>query len=426
MAFGNGGTIDNTKQAELREKRKSALFSSQENSNNNMVFPKNVIVDIPVELIDENPDNEHVFNMKGVDRLAEQIKAVGFDRANPVSLFEKPDGRYELSAGHRRYRANKLAGNETIPAVIKMDVSNANKAKSLLDLNLFNRVLTYYDYAQAVKYYKDNYLIPSGFTGNIRKEICSYFGISDTSLQRYMDFFKLIPELQEYAKDERFPGSALANAANLNSELQAELAVMIKQTLTASSEDKGITSREIISMVDTLKKRELYKEKKEKSQKQIQEQQKILNSSEPSVIHIKDTKVSNPDTKHQGINSIDESIKSDMDGISVMDMKMNRPVANSYGAPSSSFQSYDINQLTEPEDTNVDNYILNEHSLYEVNVETKSTIKKPDIAVAMNVIGNNIRSIKYEDYEVENKEKTVKIIKNAIEDLENLLNKVNE
>ena len=183
MAFGNKGTIDTSKQAELREARKNAMFSSAVGGTQ---YPKNVLVNVPLDLIVMNPDNEKVFNMDAIDQLAARIKKVGYDNASPVSLFERPDGKYELSAGHRRYMACKQLGMSTIPAVIKADVSSAEKAEALLGSNMYNRVLKFYDYAKAIEYYRDNVLIASGFKGNVRKALCEYFGITDTTLQRYL------------------------------------------------------------------------------------------------------------------------------------------------------------------------------------------------------------------------------------------------
>ena len=76
MAFGNKGTIDTSKQAELREARKNAMFSSAVGGTQ---YPKNVLVNVPLDLIEMNPDNEKVFNMDAIDQLAARIKKVGYE-----------------------------------------------------------------------------------------------------------------------------------------------------------------------------------------------------------------------------------------------------------------------------------------------------------------------------------------------------------
>ena len=55
--------------------------------------------EIPVELIDENPDNEQIFGYEDVDYLAESIQENGFGGA--IEVYELANGRYEISSGHR-------------------------------------------------------------------------------------------------------------------------------------------------------------------------------------------------------------------------------------------------------------------------------------------------------------------------------------
>jgi ParB family chromosome partitioning protein len=49
--------------------------------------------------------------------LVNTIKAVGVKQ--PIMLLAKPDGRYRLIAGERRFRASHIAGRDKIPAVIE-------------------------------------------------------------------------------------------------------------------------------------------------------------------------------------------------------------------------------------------------------------------------------------------------------------------
>ena len=52
-----------------------------------------------------------------MDQLVESIKERGI--ITPVTLRQKPDGRYEIVSGHRRTRACELAGLTTVKAEIK-------------------------------------------------------------------------------------------------------------------------------------------------------------------------------------------------------------------------------------------------------------------------------------------------------------------
>lgn len=72
---------------------------------------------VPMSLIDPSPFQTR-FDSGGVEELAENIKAVG-GLIHPISLRPKPDGRYEIIHGHRRFRAFQMLGKNFIPAVIR-------------------------------------------------------------------------------------------------------------------------------------------------------------------------------------------------------------------------------------------------------------------------------------------------------------------
>jgi ParB family chromosome partitioning protein len=89
--------------------------------------------EIPVELIAPNPEQpRRRFDEGELARLAESIGRHGV--LQPVVVRER-NGGYELVVGERRWRAARLAGRRTIPAVVK-DVA----APDLLELALVENV----------------------------------------------------------------------------------------------------------------------------------------------------------------------------------------------------------------------------------------------------------------------------------------------
>ncbi len=74
--------------------------------------------DIPLHQIDPNPHQprEH-FDHAGLEDLVASIKEHGV--VQPIVVTQKSDGRYELIAGERRLRASKIAGLDTIPAIVR-------------------------------------------------------------------------------------------------------------------------------------------------------------------------------------------------------------------------------------------------------------------------------------------------------------------
>src|SRR4029077_9057248 len=74
--------------------------------------------DLAVELIRPNPVQPRKrFDEDGLNALAESLAERGV--LQPVLVRPRPGGSYELVAGERRWRAAKLAGLETMPALVQ-------------------------------------------------------------------------------------------------------------------------------------------------------------------------------------------------------------------------------------------------------------------------------------------------------------------
>jgi ParB family transcriptional regulator, chromosome partitioning protein len=73
--------------------------------------------EIKLELISVNPfQPRQVFNEEALFALRDSVKQYGV--AQPI-LVRPKDGKYELIAGERRFRASQLAGLDSIPVVVK-------------------------------------------------------------------------------------------------------------------------------------------------------------------------------------------------------------------------------------------------------------------------------------------------------------------
>src|SRR3954451_16026321 len=73
---------------------------------------------LPVELISPNPRQpRRKFDEEGLLALAGSLRERGV--LQPVLVRPLPGGTYELIAGEPRWRAARLAGLETIPALVR-------------------------------------------------------------------------------------------------------------------------------------------------------------------------------------------------------------------------------------------------------------------------------------------------------------------
>ena len=73
------------------------------------------------------------FDEEALSELAASIKAIGI--VQPITVRAVEEGKYEIIAGERRFRASKLAGLSTIPAYIRKTEDD-----SLLELALIENI----------------------------------------------------------------------------------------------------------------------------------------------------------------------------------------------------------------------------------------------------------------------------------------------
>ena len=115
--------------------------------------PANDVKEIPVNEIRPNPyQPRKTFNEEALNELAESIKNYGV--FTPI-LVKKSIQGYDLIAGERRLRASKLAGMETIPAIVKEFSDEEMREISLLE-NIQRENLTAIELAWAYKGIIDN------------------------------------------------------------------------------------------------------------------------------------------------------------------------------------------------------------------------------------------------------------------------------
>jgi ParB family chromosome partitioning protein len=73
---------------------------------------------IPVDRIEQNPDQPRmIFEEEALQELAASIREHGV--LQPILVRPLGNNRYQLIAGERRWRASKLAGHETIAALVE-------------------------------------------------------------------------------------------------------------------------------------------------------------------------------------------------------------------------------------------------------------------------------------------------------------------
>jgi ParB family transcriptional regulator, chromosome partitioning protein len=111
---------------------------------------------IDISMIITNPDQPRKeFKEEALQELADSIKEIGI--IQPI-IVEKKNGKYEIVAGERRYRASKIAGLKKIP-VIEKSFSEEEKYEIALIENIQREDLSPIEEAKAYLQLINNYTL---------------------------------------------------------------------------------------------------------------------------------------------------------------------------------------------------------------------------------------------------------------------------
>jgi ParB family transcriptional regulator, chromosome partitioning protein len=158
------------------------------------------VVEIPLELIDENPYQTRYFSNEPVsedfvattlDELADSIRANGV--IQPISVRPGVEGRYVLILGERRCRASKIAGKSTIPAIVRK-VSDQQAAEMTVVENLQRQDLNCMEQAAAFSKLSQDFKLT-------QEQIGQRVGISRESVSNYMRLLRLPPSVTQYLQE---------------------------------------------------------------------------------------------------------------------------------------------------------------------------------------------------------------------------------
>ena len=146
------------------------------------------IIYLPLEKVQPNPyQPRRIFDRAGLDELALSIKEYGVMQPITVRLIN--GYRYELIAGERRLRASKIAGVETIPAVV-VNISDQDSAVLALIENLQRQNLHFLEEAEGFQ----NLMIDYGFT---QEEMATRVGKNQSTIANKLRVLRLSKEVQK-------------------------------------------------------------------------------------------------------------------------------------------------------------------------------------------------------------------------------------
>lgn len=186
---------------------------------------------LKLSLADIDPNREQPrkrFETEALEQLAQSMRNVGV--LQPIIVSATEGGRYRIIAGERRWRAARLAGLSTIPAIVR-DMDAAHTREAALIENLQRDDLNPVEEAQAIRQLMDDF-------GATQEQIAGKLGKSRPAIANAVRLLTLPDEVLELVREGKLTaGHARALVVLDDPERQIKLALM--------AVEKGWTVRQI-------------------------------------------------------------------------------------------------------------------------------------------------------------------------------------
>ena len=184
----------------------SALFTTQAARDDDQ---REKVMDIPLMEIHDFPDHPfRVIQDDAMLEMAESIKQFGV--LVPAMVRPREDGGYELISGHRRKMASMLAGQTSLPCIVR-ELSDNEAIIVMVDSNLQREQLLPSEKAKAYKMKMDAMRRRQGERTDLtsvqvgqklpnktsRELLAENSPDSNTQIQRFLRLTNLVPELMK-------------------------------------------------------------------------------------------------------------------------------------------------------------------------------------------------------------------------------------
>jgi ParB family chromosome partitioning protein len=193
------------------------------------------LAEVAVDQIDANPfQPRRSFAADKLKELADSIRASGV--VQPV-LLRRADGRYQLIAGERRWRAARQAGLTTIPAVVR-EIGDRDALEMALTENLLREDLNPLEAAQGYSALQQKH-------GLSHEEIAERLGLDRSTITNTLRLLRLPPEVQQMiAEGAISSGHARALLGLESAAAQLRLAhLIVKQGLSVRQVENLVAMR---------------------------------------------------------------------------------------------------------------------------------------------------------------------------------------
>jgi len=173
-----------------------------------------VVTHLPLDAIEKNPyQTRQTFDDATLIEMRDSIREHGVVQPVVVRPAEEA-GRYILVLGERRLRASRMAGKETIPALVRR-LSPQQAAEMTVLENIVREDLNCLEQAQAFRVLSQEFNLTQA-------QIAERIGVSRETVANYMRLLRLPDKVKGYMLEERLTFSDARLLLALESEQQIE------------------------------------------------------------------------------------------------------------------------------------------------------------------------------------------------------------
>ncbi|MFQ7196891.1 MAG: ParB/RepB/Spo0J family partition protein [Lawsonibacter sp.] len=187
-----------------------------------------------IKLSELHPFKGHPFKVLDDEAMQKTVESIAqFGVMTPAIVRPRPEGGYEIIAGHRRHHASELAGKETMPVIIR-DMDDDAATILMVDSNLQRETLLPSERAFAYKMKqsaisrqlgrpkKEGQVVPNYFGMKTSEIIAEGTGESYKNIQRYIRLTELIPELLDMVDEKKIAFNPAVEISYLKPEEQKD------------------------------------------------------------------------------------------------------------------------------------------------------------------------------------------------------------
>lgn len=232
-------------QEETEEKEMTAEFNLGAMLGTPTASTENQVKQIPCDML--IPYHNHKFELYSGERLDDMVESIK-DNGVLIPIIVQPlSGQYEILIGHNRWNASKLAGKQTVPAIIKEGLTDEEAEMYVIESNLMQRgfdnlkiseqaAVIAMRHSQMFSQGKRNDIIqelkmldnpghetssPMGTKSETTSEkLGSEYGMSKNSIARLLRIDKLVDGLKPLVDDGTIPIRSAVNVSYLDEEVQ--------------------------------------------------------------------------------------------------------------------------------------------------------------------------------------------------------------